>query len=225
MALQNAFQKIIQAFDLKQALSSYHADNVDEHISIHAYSGKGRVKWMARSVITTSLTSMERIFVWVDEDIDAPHLVIEYGLFEGKEALGNLTMCPRADMTLDRPYLEKYFGSQYNEMCNECARRPSWRRFLPSQTIIKPMMAYGMCYVFENTPQENAFFDTVVSSGVEWWIRCCSATATPSTGPSVGLYDRRYQQAVVEDKDLALIGNIFGPEASSMMVTMTLGIE
>lgn len=222
-SIQTVSQRIMRTFDLKQARPTYHADTVDEHLSVYAYEGSARVRWMVRSVITTPMTSMERVLVWVDEDVDAPHLVIEHGIFEGKEILGNFTMCPRADMTLDRPYLEKYFGSKYNELCNECSKRPTWRRFLSSQTVIKPMMAYGICYVFENAPFENAFLDTVISSGLEWWTECC-VKAAPSTGPSVALYDRRYRQAVVEDKDLALIGNIFGVEASSMMATMTLGI-
>jgi hypothetical protein len=224
MALHTASQKIIQTFDLS-SLSPYHVDNADEHLSIYGYEGKGKVRWMSRSVVTTPLTSMERIMVWVDEDIDAPHLIIEHGIFEGKETLGNFTMCPRADMTLDRAYLEKYFGSKYNELCNECSKRTSWRRFLPSQTIIKPMMAYSMCYVFDNTPLENDFFAKVVSSGLKWWTKNCCLHASPSPGTSVSMYDQRYRQAVVEDKDLVLIGNIFGQEASSMMATMILGIE
>ena len=223
--VQIASQRIIQTFNLKQASPPYHVDNAQEHLSIYVYSGKGRVRWMTRSVITTSLTSMERILVWADEDIDAPHLVIEHGLFEGKETLGNLTLCPRADLTLNREYLEKYFGTKYNELCNECSRRTSWRKFLPSQTIIKPMMAYGICYVFENVPLENAFFEKVVSSGVDWWIQCCLCAEEKIRDLSVAMYDQRYRQAVLEDKDLALIGNIFGEEASSMMGTMTLGFE
>jgi len=222
--LHAASQKIVQTFDLQQTRSPYHVDNADEHLSMYVYEGRGKVRWMSRSVVTTPLTSMERIFVWVADDIDAPHLIIEHGLFEGKETLGNFTMCPRADMTLDRTYLEEYFGSKYNELCNECSKRTSWRRFLPSQTIIKPMMAYSMCYVFDNVPSENAFFDKVISSGLEWWMNCVHA-ASPSSGTSVSMYDQRYRQAVVEDKDLVLIGNIFGQEASSMMAMMTLGIE
>jgi hypothetical protein len=221
------YKSITGRFDMSQALPPYRIDVANDSMTIWADEGGNKVRWASLNALKTPTQVMHRVIAWTADGIDAPHLVIERGsLLEGAdrtEGIGTMTLLPRADLVIDRAYHEKYYGGAFDAIANECARRTTWRRYVPARLDAKPLLAHSICYTFrEDDPAEDAFFDKQAMAIARWWMnRVENADAAAEDKESK--YDCRYRQGIIDDGDVSLVASMFGAEAASIMVGMTLG--
>lgn len=212
----------------------YRIDISNDSMTIHASEAnvKSPVRWISLNSIKTPTQTIDRVIAWAADGGDAPHLVIERGSFgaertvggaERIEGIGTITLLPRADLVLDDAYLEKYYGGMFNHAADACAKRTTWRRYTPSRLDAKTMTAYAISYTFEESPSETAFFEARATEVARWWSARVDEAAPAST--KTDAYDARYARGIIDDSDVALVTNMFGAEASSAMIDMTLGIK
>ena len=188
------------------------------------------VRWISLTSVKTPTQTIDRVIAWAADGNDAPHLVIERGSFGGAErtvggaeGIGTMTLLPRADLILDDAYLAKYYGGTFNHAVDACAKRTAWRRYTPSRLDAKAMTAHAISCTFEESAAEAAFFDARATEVARWWMARVDEASAASA--KTDAYDARYARGIVDDSDVALITNMFGTEAASAMIDITLGTE
>ena len=134
-----------------------------------------------------------------------------------------MTLLPRADLVLDDAYLDTYYGGTFNHAVDACAKRTAWRRYTPSRLDAKAMTAHAISYTFEESAAEAAFFEARATEVARWWSARVDEAAPASA--KTDAYDARYARGIIDDSDVALVTNMFGVEATSAMIEMTLGIK
>ena len=134
-----------------------------------------------------------------------------------------MTLLPRADLVLDDAYLDTYYGGTFNHAVDACAKRTAWRRYTPSRLDAKIMTAHAISYTFDESAAEAAFFEARATEVARWWSARVDEAAPASA--KTDEYDARYARGIIDDSDVALVTNMFGIEATSAMIEMTLGIK
>jgi len=220
------YKSIVGRFGMT-AVPPYRVDVSNDSMTIHASRGDvaGPVRWVSLNSIKTPTQTIDRVIAWAADGNDAPHLVIERGSFEGGggEGIGTMTLLPRADLVLDDAYLATYYGGAFNAAVDACAKRPSWRRFTPPRLDAKAMTAHAIVYTFPESKDETVFFEARATEVARWWMARVDEASTASA--KTDAYDARYARGIVDDSDVALIANMFGAEAASAMIDITLGTE
>ena len=207
------------------AMPPYRVDVSNDSMTIHVSEGSvnGPVRWISLNSIKTPTQTIDRVIAWAADGNDAPHLVIERGSFGGAEGIGTMTLLPRADLVLDSAYLDTYYGGTFNHAVDACAKRTAWRRYTPSRLDAKAMTAHAISYTFEESAAEAAFFEARATEVARWWSARVDEAAPASA--KTDAYDARYARGIIDDSDVALVTNMFGVEATSAMIEMTLGIK
>ena len=215
------------------AMPPYRVDVANDSMTIHVSEGSvnGPVRWISLNSIKTPTQTIDRVIAWAADGNDAPHLVIERGSFGGgaertvggAEGIGTMTLLPRADLVLDSAYLDTYYGGTFNHAVDACAKRTAWRRYTPSRLDAKAMTAHAISYTFEESAAEAAFFEARATEVARWWSARVDEAAPASA--KTDAYDARYARGIIDDSDVALVTNMFGVEATSAMIEMTLGIK
>lgn len=216
------------------AMPPYRVDVANDSMTIHVSEGSvnGPVRWISLNSIKTPTQTIDRVIAWAADGNDAPHLVIERGSFgaertvggaERTEGIGTMTLLPRADLVLDSAYLDTYYGGTFNHAVDACAKRTTWRRYTPSRLDAKAMTAHAISYTFEESAAEAAFFEARATEVARWWSARVDEAAPASA--KTDAYDARYARGIIDDSDVALVTNMFGVEATSAMIEMTLGIK
>lgn len=205
------------------AVPPYRVDVSNDSMTIHASEGDAGspVRWVSLNSIKTPAQTIDRVIAWAADGNDAPHLVIERGSFAATEGIGTMTLLPRADLILDDAYLEKYYGGAFNRAVDACAKRTTWRRFTPSRLDAKVMTAHAIVCTFPESPTETTFFETTATEVTRWWM--ARADEASSASSKTDAYDARYARGIIDDSDVALVTNMFGAEAASAMIDITLG--
>jgi hypothetical protein len=210
----------------------YRIDISNDSMTIHVSEGSvnSPVRWISLNSIKTPTQTIDRVIAWAADGNDAPHLVIERGSFGGAErtvggaeGIGTMTLLQRADLVLDDAYLDKYYGGTFNHAVDACAKRTAWRRYTPSRLDAKTMMAHAISYTFDESAAEAAFFEARATEVARWWSARVDEAAPASA--KTDAYDARYARGIIDDSDVALVTNMFGIEATSAMIEMTLGIK
>lgn len=225
------YKSIVGRFGMT-AVPPYRVDVSDDSMTIHASRGSAEspVRWVSLNSIKTPTQTVDRVIAWAADGNDAPHLVIERGSFtdrtvsggaERTESIGTMTLLPRADLILDDAYLSKYYGGAFNAAVEACAKRPTWRRYTPSRIDAKAMTAHAISCTFPNSKDETVFFDARATEVVRWWMARVDEAGASSAATDA--YDARYVRGIIDDSDVALIVNMFGAEAASAMIDVTLG--
>ena len=220
------------------AMPPYRVDVANDSMTIHVSEGSvnGPVRWISLNSIKTPTQTIDRVIAWAADGNDAPHLVIERGSFGGAErtvggaertvgaeGIGTMTLLPRADLVLDSAYLDTYYGGTFNHAVDACAKRTTWRRYTPSRLDAKAMTAHAISYTFDESAAEAAFFEARATEVARWWSARVDEAAPASA--KTDAYDARYARGIIDDSDVALVTNMFGVEATSAMIEMTLGIK
>ena len=207
------------------AMPPYRVDVANDSMTIHVSEGSvnGPVRWISLNSIKTPTQTIDRVIAWAADGNDAPHLVIERGSFGGGAGIGTMTLLPRADLVLDSAYLDTYYGGTFNHAVDACAKRTAWRRYTPSRLDAKAMTAHAISYTFEESAAEAAFFEARATEVARWWSARVDEAAPASA--KTDAYDARYARGIIDDSDVALVTNMFGVEATSAMIEMTLGIK
>ena len=223
------YKSIVGRFGMN-AMPPYRVDVANDSMTIHASEGNvdSPVRWVSLNSIKTPTQTIDRVIAWAADGGDAPHLMIERGSFEQtvggrSEGIGTMTLLPRADLVLDDAYLQKYYGSVFNRVSDTCAKRNTWRRYTPSRLDAKIMTSHAISYTFEESSAETVFFDARAIEVARWWM--ARVEEAESSSKTTDAYDARYARGIIDDSDVALITNMFGAEATSAMVDMTLGIK
>ena len=209
-----ALRPIIRRFDLYPVLApDVTVDTGRERLSIKAWAPKkqqiNKIRWLSVTELITQHMRLTRVMVWAGEDVDAPHFIMEHGVADDNKAVGTITLCPRADLMLNRAYQKKYYGGAYDALRNTCADRLSWRHYVPSnRPDSKMLMGQSISYAFDNTAEEVAFLYSAGARALEWWLATEAGSATEETR----LYDQRYREALLEDPDNTIIANLFGSD-------------
>lgn len=224
-----ALRPLIRRFDLRPVLSpDVTIDTGRERLSIKAWAPKNKddtnqkIRWLSVMELITQHMQLTRVIVWAGEGVDAPHFIMEHGAAEdGAKGVGTITLCPRADLMLDRAYQNKYYGGAYDALRNTCADRPSWRHYLPStRPEAKMLMGQSISYAFDNSSAEEvAFLYSAGARALEWWLATEAGSATEATRN----YDQRYREALLDDPDNTVIANLFGGDVIADVLRASSG--
>ncbi|PSC68982.1 red chlorophyll catabolite reductase [Micractinium conductrix] len=177
--------------------------------AVRAFHGDG-VHWLSSSALANRAAGVgtTRLLAYTVSDRDAPHLVLEQGLF-GDRVQGVVSLWPRQYWVTDLDYLHTYMAQApveglrtYNETAAAAEKHPGWRAYVSPTAEVKPLLATAIAYTF---PAEQA------------------APPPARNAAALKALDARYFGAVTSDPGNRIAVTLFGEGSTNSLLKVATG--